>query len=600
MNKKLKLTKQAFKNYFESQTSVWLLQNDNFIKEMKRFPILKKLNPYRSKQLINPKEIKNTDIPSTILDGNEVSDLSKVFFRKKYSDFKEYDFSTVWDLSDGKLIAEIKRIILEEDNFFIFEAPFIYKDFTLRTDIIIKSNGIIKVIEVKAVTEALKEHMYDLSYQHFILSKLFDLNHFHFRLMHLNNAFNYNQKLSIEEQVLELLSISDSYYNSRPTRDEFGDIKSKSKPLLENILKLEHDNDFDLIFDKIIEIQSRDDKPKEDIDKKLNIFHTNEYLPYYYEEAGIIEDNSLFNYRGDSGFSISKKTNLFYEHKYRLIEEVPDEFLVSSKIDPKEIVNKRNNDRKLYLRNNKLLRLIQKDATIDQSEHIEIEKIKEHLSLYKLPIYMFDFEAVNFAVPKINNASPYEQVPYQYSIHVIHSLDELDYLDEKTFTHREYLAQDQENFYEDLFVNLVKDLTEFGFGTYVAYNKAFEQMVIKKALDGKKMLSEEVKTKLEKINNSIIDLMVPFKEMYYYHPNLKGKYSIKGVTKLFTNLNYQDLDEIVRKGDQSSAQCKYWLSEKNETSRKRWNEIRPNMLEYCKYDTLSMVGIFQELIKKVK
>ncbi len=81
--KKLKLTKQAFKNYFLGQRMVWLLNNDNFLMATKDHSILKKIDSFRYKQ----NTIKNYkpeigDIPSTILDVNEISELSKLFLEK--------------------------------------------------------------------------------------------------------------------------------------------------------------------------------------------------------------------------------------------------------------------------------------------------------------------------------------------------------------------------------------------------------------------------------------------------------------------------------------------------------------------------------------
>ncbi len=467
----------------------------------------------------------------------------------------------------------------------------------MRTDVLIKNKSFIKVIEVKATTEPKKEHMYDLSYQHFILLKNYTLlEKWNFYLMTINRNFVL-LKNNIEFQILDFFQITDFYYNSNPIYDDLGFPKSKSLNLIEGILTLENNFDFDYIFDKIVEIQQNDLMPEEKISDNLNLFGKNELLQFFKQLEGIDAENSLFNFRSDSGSSLKKKLYLYYEDNLNYIHEVADKELVSKKISPKDIPPKNSSDRYQYLRMNKLWRLLQKDVTSKDIHFVDKSLIKEHLKKYKTPIYMFDFEAVNLAQPRIKYSSPYEQVPYQYSIHIIHDIDNFDYETLKGITHLEYLPHDNRNFYEELFKNLTNDLTKFGFGTYVAFNKTFEQMVIKNALKPYKKLSNDIVDKLSKINENIIDLMIPFRDMYYYHPTQKGSYSIKAIAPLFSNLNYKDLNEIVQKGDQSASQAKNWLIDNIQDSTNRWLSIREDMLKYCKYDTLSMVAIFQSLIE---
>ena len=60
-------------------------------------------------------------------------------------------------------------------------------------------------------------------------------------------------------------------------------------------------------------------------------------------------------------------------------------------------------------------------------------------------------------------------------------------------------------------------------------------------------------------------------------------------------INYKKLNNI-QKGDQSSVEAKRWVMNQNsEIFKERWKKLRPDMLKYCEYDTLSMVAIFQGL-----
>jgi hypothetical protein len=52
--------------------------------------------------------------------------------------------------------------------------------------------------------------------------------------------------------------------------------------------------------------------------------------------------------------------------------------------------------------------------------------IKELLEEYHGVVYMYDFETYKTAIPIQLGSKPYEQVPYQYSIHVILDADDFD------------------------------------------------------------------------------------------------------------------------------------------------------------------------------
>ncbi|HIA37328.1 MAG TPA: DUF2779 domain-containing protein, partial [Flavobacteriales bacterium] len=48
--------------------------------------------------------------------------------------------------------------------------------------------------------------------------------------------------------------------------------------------------------------------------------------------------------------------------------------------------------------------------------HIDKKGIKDFLSTVKHPMYFFDFETIMPAVPMWDNAKPYQQIPFQYSM----------------------------------------------------------------------------------------------------------------------------------------------------------------------------------------
>ncbi len=220
--------------------------------------------------------------------------------------------------------------------------------------------------------------------------------------------------------------------------------------------------------------------------------------------------------------------------------------------------------------------------------------IENELSKYsKGPIYMYDFETANLAIPVIDGTKPYEQVVYQYSIHVITDPDNFDFETMENIIHYEWLATKKDDMHIESWKEFVKVFEKHGEGVYVAWNDSFEKGCLRRAQTD--FLEDNEIIWIEKIANETVDLMIPFRSKYYYHKDLKGSYSIKYAGPHFAKeINYKDLP-LVKRGDQSSYFAKEWLRGSDEESENKWKEIRSGMLKYCEYDTLLMVAILQRL-----
>ena len=85
--------------------------------------------------------------------------------------------------------------------------------------------------------------------------------------------------------------------------------------------------------------------------------------------------------------------------------------------------------------------------------------------------------------------------------------------------------------------------------------------------------------------------MIPFQRKYYYAPEMKGSYSIKAVLPaLLPELSYDEL--VINEGGLASIA---YESLQSETDLMRMAEIKEQLLEYCKLDTLAMVEILKKL-----
>lgn len=88
--------------------------------------------------------------------------------------------------------------------------------------------------------------------------------------------------------------------------------------------------------------------------------------------------------------------------------------------------------------------------------------------------------------------------------------------------------------------------------------------------------------------------MIPFQNKDFYHPNMKGRYSIKYILPAlvpeFENI-YKQLDLIHNGGEAMEA----FASLSNINDLKLKQRYRDWLLEYCKLDTLIMVKILEKL-----
>ena len=216
---------------------------------------------------------------------------------------------------------------------------------------------------------------------------------------------------------------------------------------------------------------------------------------------------------------------------------------------------------------------------------INKDKIKELLDSLKYPLYFLDYETCQLAIPEVVGTRPFQVLPFQYSLHIIDK--------DGNMTHKEFLAESDDNdFVRHFAESLIKDVP--GDGSVIIYNNSFEPARNREIMD----MYPEYKEDLEKINNNIVDFMVPFRDRDYYMKEMKGSYSIKAVLPaLYPNdpsLDYHNLP-LVHNGEEASS----IFLELKDTPKNKQEEIRHGLLVYCELDTLAMVKIynkFKELV----
>ena len=221
----------------------------------------------------------------------------------------------------------------------------------------------------------------------------------------------------------------------------------------------------------------------------------------------------------------------------------------------------------------------QVEATLKKQNTIDKKKIREFFQTLSYPLYFLDFETFSSAIPLYDSVKPYQQVPFQYSLH---------YQKKKggKLFHTEFLANPRIDPRMPLLENLLNDIPEDV--CILTYNMAFEKRVLTELA----ARYPEHKKTIDKWTENIQDLMVPFRQRDVYFWKFKGSYSIKNVLPaLVPKLSYKEL-EIADGGAAMDAYHQMCAAKDNP---EELSQIRDNLLAYCKLDTLAMVRILDHL-----
>ena len=441
-----------------------------------------------------------------------------IIAKSLFGNYIDINFSD--NLSD--MIKDTKSL-LNINNIVITEASFNYDNNFCSVDILKKDKDNYEIYEVKSSTNIKDIYLDDISYQYYILTNL-GYNVTKCSLVNINN--NYVRHGDIE--LDKLFTITDVTSDIIIRQEK---VKNKIDEINEYLKEGNHENDNNL---------------------SINCMHPYPCLFFKYCTKSLPSKN-IFNIRGmtnNKKFDFYNKGIISYED------------LIKENILPKY---KEQIEFELY----------------DKEDYIDKDKIKYFLDTLSCPLYFLDFETYQVPVPEYDESSPYEQIPFQYSLHY--------YLDDKeNLLHKEFLAEPNTDPRRVLAQRLVDDIP-LNVCT-LAYNMSFEKSVIKKLA----FLYPDLKDHLMNIHDNMKDLMIPFKNRYYYTKEMYGSYSIKYVLPaLFPNdeaLNYHNLENVHNGAEASNA-----FLIMRDLSNDELNSLKKNLLNYCGLDTYAMVKIYDKL-----
>ena len=416
------------------------------------------------------------------------------------------------------------RIWLEEGIEIIYEATFIAGNATAILDILHRKGNKLHAIEVKNSTEVKDYHLQDAALQYFVMSKA-GYQPDCFYLMHVNNKYVKDGKITDEFFIMHDITET---------------VKSKQQWVAENLGTL-------------LDIVQLQQEPVVSIGTLCGSPFDCDYRHHCWSH---IPEKSVF----DLALGRKKIWDL-YEKNILKLEDIPEDYPLSCN------------------------QLLQVNGVKNGKEVFEKENIQKYLNSWEFPLHHFDFETIYPAIPILNGTSPYQQIPFQYSLHIQN--------EDRSIVHKEFLAEPMD------FINEIKDPRkkmieqmkhDFGIvGSVVTYNMSFEK---NRLTELAKDFPEDSEF-LNGILSRLVDLLPIFKKRWYYKPAMGKSASIKSVLPaIVPHLSYHDME--IKNGEAASdAFLQSILTPAIYTAK-----LRKSLLKYCEMDTWAMVEIYNHLNRR--
>ena len=448
-----------------------------------------------------------------------------LFDEHKFSqghDFEEYVkklFPSGVDLNGLEFKENLEKTKeLVEQGKTIFEAGFKVDGLFIRADLIKPNEGNWELYEIKSTTKSKPQHIPDLAFQKFVIEKT-GLKINKCFLIYLNKEYIKNGKINPEKLIVQ-----------EEVTEQVNEVQDIEKHVQE--------------FKEVMEMPEYKDIP---ISQNCNKPYA---CPLKKKCWGTLPENNVLQL---TNWRVYWK---LFNDGIQDIKNIPEGTKLNSKDEA----------------------LIE---SLENNPHVSKEHIKQFLDSLNYPLYHFDFETFDTAVPIFDKSKPYQKIPFQYSLHIEQKNGNVK--------HKGFLAEGNEDPRIAMLQQMKTDLE--GTGDIIVFNKSFEISVMKKLAEN---FPEHENWLLQAINR-IVDLADPFRAFYYYNNSQKGSYSIKKVLPAITGKSYSELE--INNG--ADASMLYFYSHiKSKLTNKE--EIRANLLKYCGLDTEGMVWIIDELEKLVK
>ncbi|MDO8563680.1 MAG: DUF2779 domain-containing protein [Nanoarchaeota archaeon] len=421
----------------------------------------------------------------------------------------------------------------------LFEAGFLHRDSKCyaRADILVPvEKKEWDIIEVKSATSVKEDYLEDISFQKYCyesaglkIRKCF--------VLHINNQYVRQGEIEPKEFFVQANVTNE-------IEDLLSDVPAKIKKLF-SIISLK----------KCPEITPKDHCCLGDSDayKRFEVLHESDAFWKEHPECDIFD-----LYRG------GKKMLELFKSGVLTIKDIPKHHKLNDK------------------------QLIQHKTHSSGKHHHDKEELDIFVKSLQYPLYFLDFESYNTAIPLYDGLKPYQQLIFQFSLHVIGKKGAKP-------KHYSFIAEGADDPRPAFAKELKKVLRTKG--NIVVYNQSFEKTRLKELATYLPQYASWV----EQVVERMVDLLVPFRNFAYYHPKQKGSASIKYVLPVLTGATYEDFE--IANGAQASLEYLFIThgSYKGEKATpEEVKKVRSDLEKYCGQDTEGMIWILDKLKELIK
>jgi hypothetical protein len=423
----------------------------------------------------------------------------------------------VFDRSNFDGMIEQTARLISAGESVIYEAAFRTRGVFIKVDILVRNGDAWDIYEVKASTKVKSFHKNDLAIQWFVIQD--QLSQGTASLIHIDTKYVYSEELD-PFQLLKIVDVTDTV-----------------KSLQEGIA------------DKLSTMEEMLAKGEPDIKIGTQCINPDcEFKSYCWGNVPSPSVLDLYRLNGDRKFELFHSGQVYYED------------LENLELTPTQ--------------------LLQIETTRTGKIHVDKNPLGEFLKQATYPINFLDFESFQNAIPWLPGQKPFMQIPFQFSLHILHEDGELE--------HREFIGDGLVDPRLALTEHLISNLT--GTGSIVAYNQSFEKSVIRGLAREFKQHEERLTLTLDRF----IDLITPFRELMVYLPGFNGSFSIKSILPAMLpdrdDMDYKKLE--IPDGEVAMDAYAHLIKV---ISKEKRDAVRHSLLDYCKLDTLAMVEIWKVL-----
>lgn len=402
-----------------------------------------------------------------------------------------------------------------------YEAGFIYNSAFARADILMPApRGRWDLIEVKSTSSVKGDHFWDVAFQRYVMEGA-GLKIRRCWLMHINRRYFRENELDMDRLFIrEDITTEVSKYLPK--------IPGRIKEMMKNL--------------------KAGNRPYPDVTKAG-------CSPRHCEAASncwsFLPKRHVFLLYRDSG---RRKAYELVKNGVYHLKEIPEDFRLTD------------------------CQAIQVECEKTGKPHVHKDEIRKFIEKLHYPLYFLDFETFATAIPRLSNSEPFENIPFQYSLHVVEKPGGKE-------IHHSYLSDGIKDPRPEILARLRKQLGKSG--SIIAYNKSYEQERILQCSERFPQYWKWAKNLMPRF----VDLLEPFQSFHIYHPAQNGSASLKSTLPALTGKGYDKME--IKDGAQASRA--FMMLAFTDLSQPQKDRIRNRLEAYCCLDTGGMIEMLRQL-----